>query len=125
MCYKGSSLRKSPEAFDMGVKIQLWLEKDGELILGSGRRDLLRLIRDLGSLNRAAKELGMSYRAAWGKIRDTERSLGWKLVQVQGPRKRMTLTPEAEALLLRYQTFEDETVAFVQKLYQQHFSGGI
>ncbi len=109
----------------MGVKVQFWIEKEGELILGSGRRDLLRMIRELGSLNRAARALSMSYRAAWGKIRKTEKSLGWDLVQVRGPRKHMTLTPEAEHLLQRYGAFEDEAFELVQQSYRKHFPDGI
>jgi molybdate transport system regulatory protein len=105
----------------MGVKIQFWLEKNGELILGSGRRDLLRMIRELGSLNRAAKELGMSYRAAWGKIRETEKLLGWKLVAVEGRRKHMALTPQTEDLLDRYQRFEEEAMEAVTRIYRDRF----
>jgi molybdate transport system regulatory protein len=109
----------------MGVKVQFWLEKDGELILGSGRRDLLRMIRELGSLNRAAKTLSMSYRAAWGKIRDTERSLGWKLVEISGRRRHMTLTPRAEDLLERYRLFEEEASEAVRQVFRRRFPDGL
>jgi molybdate transport system regulatory protein len=107
----------------MGIKVKFWLEKDGELAFGSGRRDLLRMIRELGSLHRAAKELSMSYRAAWGKIRCTEEMLGCKLVEVKGPRKHMILSPEGEKLLDRYMRFEEDATQLVQELYQKQFPG--
>jgi molybdate transport system regulatory protein len=109
----------------MGFRLKLWLEKDGELVFSSGREDLLRLIRDLGSLNRAAKELSMSYRAAWGKIRATEKKLGWKLVEVKGRRKHMTLTKEALDLLERFTAFESEATELIQKVYKRKFPGSL
>lgn len=108
----------------MGFKVKFWLEKDGELVFSSGRENLLRLIRDLGSLNRAAKELSMSYRAAWGKIRDTEKKLGWKLVEIKGRRKHMTLTKEAADLLERFTSFEKEATQVIQELYRRKFPQG-
>ena len=108
----------------MGFKVKFWLEKDGELVFSSGRENLLRLIRDLGSLNRAAKELSMSYRAAWGKIRDTEKKLGWKLVEIKGRRKHMTLTKEAADLLERFASFEKEATKVIQELYKRKFPQG-
>lgn len=108
----------------MGIKVKLWLEKDGDLAFGSGRRDLLRMIRDLGSLHRAAKELSMSYRAAWGKIRSTEQRLGCKLVEVKGPRKHMILSPQGEDLLDRYIRFEEEATRLVRDLYEKQFPTG-
>jgi molybdate transport system regulatory protein len=108
----------------MGFKAKFWLEKDGELIFSSGREDLLRLIRDLGSLNRAAKALSMSYRAAWGKIRATEQKLGWKLVNVTGRRKHMTLTQEAMDLLERFGSFEKEANKLIERLYSKKFPDG-
>ena len=105
----------------MGVRIRIWLEKEGDLVFGSGRRDLLRMIRDLGSLHKAAKELAMSYRAAWGKIRNTEQSLGWNLVKVVGKRKHMALTPDAEDFLERFIRFEKEADELVRDLFQKQF----
>jgi len=50
------------------IKCKVWLEKDGEIILGRGREDLLKAIIVCGSLYKAAKKLDMSYRAAWVKL---------------------------------------------------------
>lgn len=41
---------------------------------------LLRLIDKHGSLKKAAEEMGMSYRAAWGKIKKSEEVLGAPLL---------------------------------------------
>jgi molybdate transport system regulatory protein len=104
-----------------GIKVQFWLESDGELILGRGRRELLRLMVELGSLRRAAQQLGMSYRAAWGKIRETEKLLGWRLVESTGRSRRLTLTPQGAQLLERFERFEEEATGEVQRVFRKHF----
>jgi len=105
----------------MGVKVQFWLEKDGELILGKGRKELLSLLAELGSLRRAAKQLGMSYRAAWGKIRETEKLLGWPLVENKEGSRRLGLTLQGAQLLNRFELFEKEATLEVKKVFRKHF----
>ncbi len=65
----------------MEVRIKAWIEIEGNVIFGEGRRELLELVDKTGSLNKAAKAMKMSYRAAWGKLKDTEKRLGFKLIQ--------------------------------------------
>jgi molybdate transport system regulatory protein len=62
------------------MHLRLWLGTDEGVLFGPGRAELLELIDRFGSLRKAAFELGISYRAAWGKIRKTERILGYKIV---------------------------------------------
>jgi hypothetical protein len=68
------------------VKSKVWLEdREGRIIFGLGRMRILRAIDRCGSLNAAAKDLKMSYRAVWGKIKVTEDALGKPLlVKSQG-----------------------------------------
>ena len=89
----------------MKVKFKIWLEEKGGVAFAEGRKMLLESIERLGSLNAAAKELGMSYRAAWGKIKATEKVLGIKLLKVTTGGKGgggATLTPEAKELISKY-----------------------
>ena len=66
----------------MKIHVKLWLESDsGKLLLGEGRLDIFRAIQRSGSLSAAARELGMSYRTVWGKVRATEKRLGIQLVE--------------------------------------------
>lgn len=44
---------------------RIWLEKNGKPYLGHGRITLLENIDQQGSINKAAKAMGMSYRRAW------------------------------------------------------------
>ena len=88
------------------LRLHLWLENKGELFFGIGRAQLLFSIQQQGSLRKAAKALGMSYRAAWGKIQQTEEALGLKLVESRGQRRDgVRLTPAGEELADQFQAW--------------------
>ena len=53
-----------------------------ELKFGDGRARLLELIDSRGSLKKAAREMEMSYRNAWGFLRDLERAAGFKSIAI-------------------------------------------
>jgi molybdate transport system regulatory protein len=50
------------------IKSRIWIEADGKTLLGEGRVSLLKAIDETGSLSKAAKSLGMSYKKAWSLI---------------------------------------------------------
>lgn len=108
----------------MNVKFKIWFEENGGVAFAEGRRMLLEAVDRLGSLNAAAKELGMSYRAAWGKIKATEKALGIKLLEVTTGGKGgggATLTPDAKVLLLKYQKFTDRMTSLMEKEFKHMF----
>lgn len=47
------------------VNGSLWVEGDGQRFFGPGPVELLELIEKTGSINKAAKAMGMSYKKAW------------------------------------------------------------
>ena len=61
-------------------KCKIWIESDNKVVFGAGRLSLFQEINKCGSINQAAAKLGMSYRAAWGKVTATEKRLGIKPV---------------------------------------------
>ena len=83
------------------VRSKVWIENDeGEVVLGPGRYRILEAVQRLGSLQAAAKELGMGYKALWARITATERRLGHALLIKN--RSGSRLTSEAEDLMKRY-----------------------
>lgn len=50
------------------IKSRIWIEADGNTLLGEGRVTLLKAIDETGSLSKAAKSLNMSYKKAWSLI---------------------------------------------------------
>jgi molybdate transport system regulatory protein len=67
----------------MEVKFGIRIREDGAHVYGDGRQMLLKKIEEMGSIRQAALDMGMSYRAAWGKIKATEEGLGIKLLDCQ------------------------------------------
>lgn len=52
-----------PKSFS--IKSRLWIEHNNQMFLGEGRVKLLKAIHQEGSLNKACKEEGISYKKAW------------------------------------------------------------
>jgi molybdate transport system regulatory protein len=65
----------------MQPRAKFWLEKDGRIVLSDYRVRLLRHIDETGSLAEAAERMQLSYRRAWGKVREIEQNLGYRLVE--------------------------------------------
>ena len=87
------------------VRTKVWLEVDGEPLIGAGRERLLLAIDRGGSLNAAAAELGISYRKAWAQLQQMEEHAPFALVERSKGGKgggSTHLTAEAKELLDRY-----------------------
>lgn len=64
----------------MSSTVKVIVGRDGVNLLGEGRARLLELIEKKRSLRKAASEMGMSYRYAWGAIKHLEEVFGLPLV---------------------------------------------
>ncbi|HIH00691.1 TPA: NUDIX domain-containing protein [Thermoplasmata archaeon] len=62
------------------VKLKIWLVEDGRFIVSDGRASLLRKIKEHGSMSKAAREMGMSYRHAWDVLQRISRNAGGDIV---------------------------------------------
>ena len=63
------------------IRSKIWIEDEsGNVVFGLGRLKILDAIDRLGSIQGAAKELKMSYRAIWGRIKATEERLNRPLL---------------------------------------------
>jgi molybdate transport system regulatory protein len=52
------------------IRIRCWIDIDGLRFFGPGRLELLSLIDESGSIVKAAKAMGMSYKKAWDMVDD-------------------------------------------------------
>lgn len=103
-------------------RLHMWLEtkKDG-MLLGLGRIQLLELVEELGSLNKAAAAMGMSYRAAWGRMKQTETVLGSPLVERSGPKKGFELTPLGHDIVRMFRAWHHEVEAYALERAREIF----
>ncbi|HPI52808.1 MAG TPA: LysR family transcriptional regulator, partial [Smithellaceae bacterium] len=92
----------------MEIKYKVWIEKNGKVVFGKGRDDILKAIDEQRSLNAAAKKLEMSYRAAWGRLKASEERMGMKLVEVGVHDKSMQLTGQARSIIDRFEKLEKD-----------------
>lgn len=108
----------------MHIKSKVWLEKDGELVFGTGKLLILKAISETGSINQAAKKLKMSYRHAWSYIRSAEKRIGQPLLlKVKGGKDGggALLTDYAKNLIAKFEQLEDEVKEFTNKRYKEIF----
>ncbi len=106
------------------VRSKIWLEVDGEPVLGGGREELLRRVRQCGSISAAARQMGLPYRKAWTYIDAMEKRLGFPLVHRQkggAGGGEATLTPEAEDLLARFDRLREGINELVDKKFEEMF----
>ncbi len=111
----------------MKVLSKVWVASDkGEIIFGEGRLEMLELVDRLGSMNKAAAEMGMSYRTMWGKIHATEKELGMKLIKtaVGGGRKGgSSLTAEARRFMDRFDLLNRHVTKEADSAFSRIFGG--
>jgi molybdate transport system regulatory protein len=108
----------------LSPKLKVWVVLGGRVKFGDGRAQLLDQIEALGSLKQAVAGMGMSYRAAWGYLRELERAAGFKFVERVpggGPQSGMRLTEKARLFLERYRKFRSGLDDAVTRQFERSF----
>lgn len=117
-----------PNETPIELRGAVWMTVGGENFGGPGRVALLASIVECGSITRAAKAMGMSYKAAWDAIDGMNNLAGEPLVE------RLTggkggggtrLTQRGEQLVANFRLIEQEHRRFVEQLSRQAQAGGI
>jgi molybdate transport system regulatory protein len=117
----GENLREAA----MKVRTKVWIDDDHDkVIFGSGRVRMLEAIDRLGSMNKAAKELKMSYRALWGRIKSTEGRMGAKMLITRpggGKGSGSVLTPTGKRFLENYRRLTNRIVEQADQAFDKIF----
>ncbi len=95
---------------ELNLKLRVWLEKNGEHVLGKGGKEILEAIDRYGSISSASKALGMSYRYVWGYIKKMEEITGKRIVKaVRGGKKggKAELTDFGKELLREFRKLQE------------------
>jgi len=94
------------------LRMKIWIDCDtGDSIFGEGQMHILETIREQGSINAAAKSLGMGYRSMWGRLRKMEKRLGKPLlIRHKGGADggHSDLTPEAVEMIDKFKRLQQE-----------------
>ena len=84
---------------------------------GRGIAQLCLGVREKGSLNAAAKSLGMAYSKAWRIIKETEATLGVQLLDRDGAHG-STLTTAGNKILDTYLELDERVQAMSEDLFK-------
>lgn len=96
-------------------------ESESGSLFGRGIADLCQGVRELGSLNAAAKNMGMAYSKAWRIIKDTEAALGIQLLNRDGAHG-SDLTEAGSKLLDTYIEINDILEETARSLFKEKIS---
>lgn len=104
----------------------LWVSnEDNDKIFGLGPYNLLLLIDELGSLNKAAKEIKISYTKARDILNRAEKELNVKLLEreVGGAKGGGSkLTEEARLIMAKYEQYREEASIAIEKIFEEIFN---
>ena len=108
----------------MRIGYKVWLDNNGKAF-GDGPYALLRRVEKMGSLHRAAKQMGMSYSKAWRLIGAMEKKLGFLLIErkvggLSGGGSRVT--SQGKELMKRYKHFQKAVNTSLEKIYRTYFN---
>lgn len=102
------------------LKYKIWLENEaGKPIIGEGRLRILNAVRRTGSISKAAKQLNMSFRRIWAKVRDAELQSGFKIVESSATGTK--LTAEGEELLAQFTKLHRSCVRSARTKFKKVF----
>jgi molybdate transport system regulatory protein len=104
------------------IRNKIWIEDaEGNVVFGLGRYRMLDAISRTGSLQRAALEMRMSYKALWLRIRASEERMGKLLVIRKG--RGSGLTPFAEKLMKQFRRLQIIVHQESDEIYDNLISG--
>ena len=89
-------------------------------LFGRGIASLCLGVRETGSLNAAAKGMGMAYSKAWRIIKDTEAALDLQLLNLDGAHG-SDLTEAGNKLLDTYLAIEEKLQKEAEELFEAAF----
>jgi len=111
--------------YNVFLKYQINLETmEEERILDWEGFGLLNAVKETGSLSAAALAMNMSYRKAWGIIRDVEKNLGFSLVEKQrggADGGHTKLTVEGEELIKAYNELIEQFNTSMKEITRKFF----
>jgi len=116
---------KGSKYYDIFLRQRLQLVKtEGDLVINEEGFTLLTEIMDTESIVAASKKMGISYRKAWGLLRDIEHVLGFQLVGKHRGGKdggKTTLTSEGLELTKAFIKLRQDLEADVRETIRNFF----
>ncbi len=107
------------------LKTKNWIEnRDEALVFSKGKIAILELIDQHGSISKAAKEMGMSYKKAWTHIKLLQEHLEDEILITQkgaGKQSGTRLTPIAREFIANYHLMHERITQYADVQFKQLF----
>ncbi|HEY4060969.1 MAG TPA: ModE family transcriptional regulator [Puia sp.] len=100
------------------VNGSLWVEGDGQRFFGPGPVELLELIGQTGSISKAAKSMGMSYKKAWDIVNRLNgmTAVPFVVTSIGGEDGGgSTISPEAKEMIAWYRGMRERFREFLER----------
>jgi molybdate transport system regulatory protein len=113
------TLKKNKSVHETGISGSLWLRRRECEFLGGDRINLLEKIDELGSITRAAKAVGISYKTAWDTVNLVNNLAEKPLVErIAGGKGGggTSLTVEGIKVIKQFKTIQEEHQKFLDNL---------
>ncbi len=107
---------------DIGLEGTIWFQKDQNRFLGGDRIALLDKIQELGSINSAAKAVGISYKTAWHLVNMMNNLSDKPLVERTAGGKGgggTILTREGKKVLEQFRVVQEEHRKYLHNLEER------
>jgi molybdate transport system regulatory protein len=108
------------------VRSKIWVERGGEVLLSDWRVDLLEAVEETGSLAGGAAKLGVPYRTAWERVKETEGRVGMRLLETESGGAEgggSRLTEEARDLIARFRRISAGVAELVERRFREELDG--
>lgn len=110
--------KNKTNTININVDSRIWLNIGKDSFLGQGKVELLEKIKEYGSLSKAAEEMKMSYRKAWGSINKMNNLAGKPLVILKRGGKDggiAEVTEVGEKAILIFKKLHEEVNELIEK----------
>ena len=106
---------------NLKLRSSQWIvDENNNIIIGKGRMEILENIEKTGSMNQVAKQMKMSYKAVWSKIKATEKNLNAKIVHADR-KNGSRLSREGKELIKKYKLLLKECMSSDDKIFDSIF----
>lgn len=105
------------------IKSKIWIETNDRILISEGRVQLLKLIEETGSLNKAAKVMNLSYQKAWKLMDNSNKAAKSPLIETQvGGNKGggTVLTPYGKSLIDSFEAINVACWEFLDEQLKKH-----
>ena len=111
---------------NLQVKTKTWIaNKDGVILFGKGKTELLECIDKTGSILKAAGMMGINYKKAWVHLDTLQTNAGEQLVikrQGRSENSGTRLTERAKELMKNYEILQKDIENYANKRFKELFS---